>query len=192
MAFLIAGLLIFLGLHSMRVVADGWRARMVQRWGEMQWKGAYALLSLGGLMLLGHGYGLARLDPLVLWTPPVGMRHATSLLVLAAFILLVATYVPRNSIKARLHHPMLLAAALWAFGHLLANGTLVDVLLFGSFLVWAVVTFASSQRRDRAQSVVYPPGALLPTIATVVIGIVAWAVFALWLHGWFFGVRPFG
>jgi uncharacterized membrane protein len=192
MIVLIAGLFLFLGLHSTRALAGDWRGRMLQRWGETRWKVAYALLSLGGLMLVGRGYGVARLDPVVLWTPPVGLRHASSLLVLAAFILLVATYVPRNSIRARVHHPMLLATMLWAFGHLLANGTLLDVVLFGSFLVWATVTFAASLQRDRALAVVYPPGALVPTIVTVVIGAAAWAAVAFWLHVRWFGVQPFG
>ena len=116
---------------------------------------------------------------------------ALSFSVLLAFVLLAAAYVPRNGIKARVHHPMVLSVKLWAFAHLLANGTLADVLLFGSFLVWAVLSFRAARRRDRAAGTRYPAGSLAATLATVVIGGVAWALFAFRLHEWLIGVRPF-
>jgi uncharacterized membrane protein len=192
MIYLVAGLLIFLGVHSTRLLADGWRSGAIAQVGPGAFKGAYALLSLLGFALLVWGYGQARQMPVVLWTPPAGMRHAAALLTLIAFVMLAATYVPRNAIKAKLKHPMVLATKVWAFAHLLANGTLADVLLFGGFLVWAIVAFAGMRRRDRSQGITYPPGTMGPTLVTVVAGVVAWLLFAMWLHGLLIGVRPFG
>jgi uncharacterized membrane protein len=192
MAILIAGLVLFLGLHSVRIFADGWRTQMVTRLGAMPWKGLYSVLSLLGFGLIIYGFGLARNDPLVLWTPPLFMRHLAGLLVLVSFILLAAAYVPRNGIKERLHHPMVLGVKVWALAHLLANGMLHDVLLFGAFLVWAVLCFRAARQRDRAAGTVYPAGSAGATIATVVAGIIGWAAFAFWLHGLLIGIRPFG
>lgn len=192
MTLLILGLVLFLGVHSVRIVAEGWRTRMRQRLGEGGWKGMYTLLSLLGLALLVWGYGLARQDPVVLWAPPVAMRHVASLLTLAAFILLAAAYVPRNGIKARLHHPMVLGVKVWALAHLLSNGNLADVLLFGAFLLWAVLDFRAARQRDRAQGTRYPAGTLAGTAATLVLGALAWAVFAFWAHALLIGVSPMG
>ena len=192
MTLLILGLVLFLGVHSVRIVAEGWRTRMRQRLGEGGWKGMYTLLSLLGLALLVWGYGLARQDPVVLWAPPVAMRHVASLLTLAAFILLAAAYVPRNGIKARLHHPMVLGVKVWALAHLLSNGNLADVLLFGAFLLWALLDFRAARQRDRAQGTRYPAGTLAGTAATLVLGALAWAVFAFWAHALLIGVSPMG
>jgi uncharacterized membrane protein len=191
MTILLIGLVIFLGVHSTRIVADGWRSAQIARIGAGPWKLGYAVLSLIGFYLLLWGYGVARQTPVVLWTPPVAMRHIASLLTLIAFVLLAATYVPRNGIKARLHHPMVLSVKLWAFAHLLANGALADVLLFGDFLVWAVLSFRAARQRDRAAGTRYPAGSVAGTLATVVVGCVAWVAFAFWLHDWLIGVRPF-
>lgn len=192
MTLLILGLLVFLGVHSTRIFADDWRTAQVKRLGENTWKGIYALLSLAGFGLIIWGFGLARLQPVVLWLPPAGMRHVAALLTLIAFVLLVAAYVPRNAIKSRLHHPMLLAVKVWAFAHLLANGKLADLLLFGAFLAWAVVCFIAARKRDRAAGTRYAPGSPGGTIVTVVLGVAAWVAFAFWLHGSLIGVRPFG
>ncbi|CAN7629754.1 NnrU family protein [Pseudoduganella sp. LjRoot289] len=192
MTILVLGLLIFLGVHSVRIVADPWRGAMLARLGENGWKGLYSLVALAGFALLVWGYGQARQAPVVLWTPPAAMRHLAALLTAIAFVFITAAYVPRNGIKARLHHPMLLGVKSWALAHLLANGTLADVLLFGGFLVWAIVDFASARRRDRASGTVYPPGTASGTAITVAVGLAAWAAFAFWLHGMLIGVRPFG
>ena len=191
MGMLILGLVLFLGVHSTRIVADGWRSAMMARLGDNAWKGLYALLSLLGFALLVWGFGVARQQPVLLWSPPVAMRHVASLLTLIAFVLLAAAYVPRNAIKARLHHPMVLGVQVWAFAHLLANGRLADVLLFGSFLVWAALSFRAARARDRAAQPSYPAGSAAGTAMTVLVGIVAWAVFAFWAHGALIGVRPF-
>ena len=191
MSYLIVGLVVFLGVHSLRIFADDWRTRTIARIGVLPWKAAYSLLSIAGLVLIIWGYSLARSQPVLLWSPPLGLRHLASLLTLLAFVLLLAAYLPGNSIKARVHHPMILAVKVWALAHLLANGNAADVVLFGSFLLWAVVDFSAARRRDRLAATVYAPGQLLPTLLTVVIGSVAWALFAIWLHGLLFGVQPF-
>jgi uncharacterized membrane protein len=193
MTALILGLVLFLGIHSARIVADGQRSAFIAQRGANAWKGLYTVLSLAGFALLVWGYGVARQQPIVLWPAPPGWtRHLAALLTLIAFVLVTASNVPGNGIKARLHHPMTLGVKVWAFAHLIANNTLADLLLFGSFLVWSIVLFASARRRDRAAGTIYPPGNASRTALTVVVGVVLWAVFAFWLHGWLIGVRPFG
>ena len=192
MTLLILGLVIFLGAHSTRIFAEGWRGAQLSRLGEKGWKGLYSVVSLVGFVLLVWGYGVARQDPVPLWTPSIGMRHLASLLTLVSFIFLAAAYVPRNAIKARLGHPMTLGVKVWALGHLLANHTLADLLLFGGFLVWSVLCFRAARARDRAAGTVRPAGTAAGTALTVVVGVGAWVVFALWLHGPLIGVRPFG
>ncbi|MEO8544648.1 MAG: NnrU family protein [Burkholderiaceae bacterium] len=192
MMVLILGLVLFLGVHSVRMVADGWRSRTIARIGEGPWKGAYSVASVLGFVLIVWGFSLARMTPVQLWSPPVGMRHVAWLLTWLAFVMLVAAYVPGNAVKARLHHPMVLAVKTWALAHLLVNGNLGHVVLFGSFLVWAAFDFSAARRRDRAGNISYPPGRALPTLVTVVVGTLAWAGFALWLHGWWIGIRVMG
>lgn len=191
MAMLILGLALFLGVHSMRLFADGWRSRQIARLGHNGWKSLYSLVSLAGFVLLVWGFGLARQHPVVLWVPPMALRHLNALFTLLAFILLAAAYVPGNAIKARIGHPMLAAVKLWAFGHLLAAGMLHDVLLFGAFLLWAIADFAVSRRRDRIAGVTYPKGHASRTVAAIVIGVAFWATFAFWLHVLLVGVSPF-
>jgi len=191
MTFLVLGLVLFLGVHSVRIVADDWRSQQLAKHGEGPWKGIYALVSAAGLVLIVWGYGLARADPIVMWSPPTWTRHVAALLTIPAFVLLTAAYVPRNAIKTRLHHPMILGVKTWAFAHLLANGMLADVVLFGAFLAWAVLDFRSSRQRDRASGKTYPAGTATGTIAAVAIGLIAWAVFAFWLHAAWIGVSPF-
>lgn len=191
MTFLILGLIIFLGMHSIRIVADDWRSTQLSRYGEKSWKAGYSILSIIGFVLIIWGFGLARLEPIILWTPPAGMLHLTALLVLIAFILIAAAYVPRNGIKARLHHPMMLGIQLWALGHLLANGTLADVILFGCFLVWGIFSFRAARQRDQIAGTSYPAGTLTGTIVTIIAGLIVWAAFAFWLHTVLIGVPLF-
>ena len=192
MLTLVIGLLLFLGAHSVRIFAEGWRSRTIARLGAGTWKGLYSVVSLIGFGLIVWGFGLARQQPVVLWQPPVAMKHLNSLFTLLAFVLLAAAYVPRNQIKARLHHPMVLGVKLWAFGHLLATGTLADAVLFGAFLLWAVLDFRAARQRDRALGTVYPPGTLGGTLVAVVVGVAAWAAFAFWLHAAWIGIAPLG
>jgi uncharacterized membrane protein len=192
MLVLLLGLVIFLGVHSTRIVAEGWRTRMLAKLGENGWKGAYSIASLAGFVLIVIGYGMARQESVVLWNPPIATRHIAGLLMLASFILLVAAYVPGNGIKSRLRHPMVLSVKVWALAHLLSNGTLADVLLFAGFLVWAVLSFRAARGRDREAGVVGTPGKASATAITVLVGAIAWAVFAFWAHRVVIGVRPFG
>ena len=192
MTALIFGLIVFLGVHSVRVYADAWRTGMRAQINENRWKGAYSLASIAGFVLIVWGYGQARLSPVPLWAPMLWTRHLAALLMLLSFILLAATYVPKNGLKARLHHPMVLGVQVWALAHLLANHTLADLVLFGSFLVWAVLSYRAARQRDRAAGTVYPAGTAVGTVATLVVGSAAWAVFAFWAHLALFGVRPLG
>jgi len=191
MMYLIAGLVLFLGVHSTRIFANDWRNQTLTRMGEKPFKGVYSLLSLTGFVLLVWGYGQARQQGVMLWNPPTATRHLAALLTLVSFVLLAAAYVPGNQIKAKLHHPMVLGTKVWALAHLLANGSLADTVLFASFLVWSVVLFAASRRRDRREQTVYPAGTVGMTAVTVAVGFAAWAVFAFWLHRVLIGVSPF-
>ncbi len=192
MAYLWLGLALFLGVHSVRIFAQGWRTAMLARWGEGVYKALFSVLSIVGFGLIVWGFAIARESPTMLWLPPRGMRHVAALLTLVAFVLLAATYVPRNAIKARLHHPMVLAVKTWALAHLLANGSVAHVVLFGAFLAWAVANFIAARKRDRAQGTLYPAGTTRGTITTVAAGLLAWLAVTFWLHGILIGVRPLG
>ena len=191
MSMLVLGFLLFLGAHSLRIVADPWRTRMRARLGEMPWKGLYSVVSIVGFVLIVWGFGQARMQPVLLYVPPIWARHVNALFTLVAFVLVAAAYVPRNRMKAALGHPMLAGAALWAVGHLLATGMLRDVVLFGAFAVWAVVDFVASRRRDRRQGVAQAAGTTRGDLFTLEIGVVAWVIFAFVLHLWLIGVKPF-
>ncbi|HVB84056.1 MAG TPA: NnrU family protein [Rhodanobacteraceae bacterium] len=192
MPLLILGLLIFLGVHSLRLFADDWRTRMIARLGANAWKGLYALVAVAGFVLIVWGFGLARQHALLLYAPPPWLMQLNALFTLVAFVLVAAAYVPRNHLKAKIGHPMLAGVKVWALGHLLAIGFLHDVVLFGAFLLWAIADFVVSRRRDRRAGVIYPQGTLAGDALTLVIGIAAWAIFAFWLHARLIGVSPFG
>lgn len=190
MVILVLGLLIFLGSHSVRIFAPDWRRAQVARIGEGPWKGLYSVVSLVGLVLIVWGYGLARQDPVVLWDPPVWTRHIALTLNLVAFILFAIYLLPSGGMKARIGHPMLLSIKVWAFAHLLSNGTLADLLLFGSFLVWAIVDFVANRRRDRANGTVRTAGPVRNDILAVLVGVAIWAALLWRLHEWIIGVSP--
>lgn len=192
MWLLILGLILFLGVHSVGLVADDWRKQRVLHWGLRSWKLLFALVSLAGLVLIIWGYAQARLAPQWLWISPVWTRHLASLLTIPAFILLVATYVPATHIKARVGHPMLLGVKFWALAHLLANGSVADVILFGSFLVWAVFSFIVLRRRDRAAGRSYPAKSGMRDAIAIVVGLGLWVLFAFGLHQMLIGVAPLG
>lgn len=192
MTLLLFGLVLFLGAHSVRIAAEPLRTRLISSLSLNGYKGVYSLLSLAGFVLLIYGYAAARAAPVVLFTPPVWTKHLAALLTIPAFVLLAAAYVPGRSIKARVGHPMVLGVKTWALAHLIANGTLHDVLLFGSFLVWAVLSYIAARKRDRVAGTVYPTSPMSRDIIAVAVGLIAWAAFAFWLHGLLIGVRPFG
>ncbi|MFN7641877.1 MAG: NnrU family protein [Burkholderiales bacterium] len=192
MGMLVLGLVLFLGVHSVRVFADGWRGSLIARRGEGAYKGLYSLASIAGFALIVWGYGLARTAPVDLWLPPVWTRHLSALLTIPAFVLLAAAYVPGTRIKAAVGHPMVLGVKTWAFAHLIANGRLADVVLFGGFLAWAVLLYIASRRRDRRNGTRYVLGPASRDMIAIAAGLGAWAAFAFWLHGALIGVRPFG
>ena len=183
---LIAGLLVFFAVHSISIFNDAWRNRMVEKTGEWVWKGLYALLAVIGLLLIIRGYGHARLDPIVLYTPPRWLHYPALLLLLPVFPLLLAAYLP-GRIQMAAKHPLLLATKLWATAHLLVNGTLADALLFGAFLAWAVADRISLKQRIPQPVPNIPPGRFNDTIA-IVIGLALYAAFVFWLHARLIGV----
>lgn len=189
MTLLILGLLIFLGAHSVSIVAPGWRDAQAARLGQNTWKGVYTVVSLIGFALLVYGYGQARQSPVVLYSPPTGLRHAALLLMLPVFPLLLAAYLP-GRIKSAAKHPMLLATKLWATAHLLANGNLADVLLFGGFLAWAVADRISMKRRTQRPLTGAPAGRFNDVIA-VVGGLALYGFFVKLGHAWLIGVALF-
>jgi len=190
MTQLILGLLLFLGVHSVSIVNRAWRDHMAMRLGEWPWKGAYGAISLLGLVLIVRGYGAARLEPTVLYVTPAWLDSVGMVLMLVVFPLFVAAYLP-GRIQATLKHPMLVAVKTWALAHLLANGTLADVLLFGGFLAWAVADRISMKRRARTNAPQLPASPANDFIA-VGLGLAIYAAFVFWLHGALFGVALAG
>ena len=188
---LLIGLVLFLGIHSLQSLAPEWRQSAIERWGALRYKGIYSIASLMGLYLLVQGYALARLEPVVLWSPLLGMQHVTILLMWLAMVLMVAAYVPGNHLKSKLRHPMTLSIKVWALGHLLSNGNVADALLFGSFLVWSVTVFRAARQRDRLQLHSTVEGKWISTLITLALGSVLWAAFLMggW-HLWLIGVTP--
>ncbi len=190
MLTLIAGLILFFGLHSVSIVAPHWRERMLLLAGEGTWKGVLGVLNLVGLGLMLVGFAHTRLAPDLLYVPPVWLRHVTFLLMLPVFPLLFAAYLP-GKIQARAKHPMLAAVKLWATAHLLANGMLGDILLFGSFLLWAIIDRISLKRRP-APSIRRAPASRYNDLIAVVLGLGLYVLFLFKLHLLFFGVSPLG
>ncbi len=188
MGILLLGLIIFFAVHSLSIVNAPWRDRQAARLGESRWQAIYSLAALIGFGLIVWGYGLARQDPLVLYWPSVWLRHLALLLLVPVFPLLLAAYLP-GRIQATVKHPMLAATKLWAVAHLLANGMLADVLLFGAFLVWAVVDRVSLKRRA-PQSVPGAPPSKANDLIAVAGGLALYVAFVLWLHVWLIGVSP--
>jgi uncharacterized membrane protein len=185
MLILIFGLVLFLGIHSVRIFAPGLREAQISARGPGAWRGLYSLVAFAGLVLIVWGYGLARQTAPILYEPPVWTRHLNLLLMVFAFIALAASQLPAGRIKATLKHPMLVAVKIWALGHLLANGDLAALLLFGTFLAWAVLDRISVKRRGDSGPAVGP---LKWDVAAIVIGLFAYALFAFVLHEWLIGV----
>lgn len=180
MIVLILGLVIFLGVHSISIVADDWRNQVAGRIGEWPWKGLYGIVAIVGFVLIVVGYGMARQDPVVLYSPPFWLRHVAFLLLLPVFALVLAAYFP-GRIQATLKHPMLVAVKTWALAHLLVNGMLADVLLFGGLLAWAVADRISLKRRAPRPNPALPRAGWNDAIA-IAGGLVLYIVFVLWLH----------
>ena len=189
MIVLILGLILFLGIHSLRIVAPGWRDARFAAMGEGPWKGVYSLVAIVGLVLLIWGYGLARPEAMFFYEPPSWMKHAVALLMLIALIIFMVSQLPAGKMKPALKHPMLLSVKIWAFAHLAANGDLASILLFGSFMVWAVADRISLGKRDAPLP---QEGPVTWDIVAIVAGVVIYLLFVWQLHAWLFGVLPFG
>lgn len=185
MLWLIVGLALFLGVHSLSIVNRGFRNEMVAKLGEWPWKAIYSIASLAGFVLLVKGYGLARVDPVILYSPPAWTRHLTMLLMLPVFPIFLSGHLP-GRIKSTLKHPMLVATKLWAVAHLVANGGLHDVILFGAILAWAVADRISVKRRAEPVAPVVGKGS--NDIIAIVAGLVVYVGFVAWAHGAWIGV----
>ena len=190
MTLLVLGMLLFFGAHSFAIAAPGLRTTLRERLGEGGWKGLYSVVSLAGLVLTCYGFGLARQNPIFVWAPPHWLHHVAFLLMLPVFPLLFAAYLP-GKIQRAAKHPMLAGVKFWALAHLLVNGMLHDLVLFGGFLVWAVADRISLKRR--------PPQILRNAaprpwndVIAVVGGLAAYALFVGWAHWRLFGVSPLG
>ncbi|GAB1581216.1 NnrU family protein [Phyllobacterium phragmitis] len=191
MLVLILGLVIFLGIHSVQIVAPQWRRAKMAEWGEGKWKGLYSLAAAVGLVLIVWGFGMARQTAPILYEPPVWMKHITLLLMAFSFIFLAMFEMPAGKLKPKIRHPMLVAIKIWAFAHLLANGDLASLVLFLSFLAWAVWDRISVKRRERAEgAVVIASGPVINDVLTVVVGLVVYALFVWKLHEWLIGIPP--
>lgn len=193
MLILVVGLAVFLGIHSVSIVAPRWRLAMIDRLGAGPWKALYAIVSVVGFVVLVVGYGIARREPVVLYTPPAGLRHLTLLLMVPVFTLFIAPYFP-GRISRVTKHPQLLSVKIWATAHLIANGTLADVVLFGAFLVWAVADRISAKRRPAIEAHRLPgaPPSAMNDVIAVVAGLVVYVVFLFWAHRLLIGVSPLG
>lgn len=188
MSLLVTGLVLFLAVHSLRIVAPGFRTQMMASNGERAWLLTYTGVSLVGLVLIVWGYGLARMDPTLVYAPPVSLRHLALVLLLPVFPLLIAAYVP-SRIRMTVGHPMLLATALWGLAHLMANGTLADLALFGGFAVWAAIDWISAANRPGSGKVRQPVGWTGDAVA-VLGGLAIYGLFVAGLHQWLIGVSP--
>ncbi len=190
MSILLLGLVIFFAAHSVSLINEAWRDHWVAKIGELPWKGLYSLVSVVGFLLIVWGYGVARHDPVIIYLPPVWLRHLAILLLVPVFPLLLAAYHP-GRIQTATKHPMLLATILWSFAHLLVNGMLADMLLFGAFLTWAIVVYFSMQHRTQRPLPGAPPAKANDIIA-VIGGLALYVTFVLWIHTWLIGVSPIG
>ena len=190
MLVLAIGIVLFLGVHSAAIA--GRRDTLAARFGEPGFKLGYTALSLIGLALIIYGFGQYRANAWQqVWTPPRGMNHLAIALMLPAMISLAASGLP-GELKRRLKHPMLLAVKIWALAHLLANGDLGGMLLFGAFLAWAVVDRISLKKRQPAAGADIAPGWGRNDALAAGIGIAAWALFGFVLHPWLIGVSVWG
>ena len=193
LAIMIIGLAIFLGAHTL-VALRPQRAAVIARVGEGPYKGLFALASLIGILLIGYGFARYRAAGYIdIWVPPHWIRHVTEALVWPAIILVVAAYVPSN-IKRVLQHPMLAAVKLWALAHLLANGDLGSIILFGSILAWAVYDRIAVKQRGEAAApaAIAPSGGYRNDFIVVVAGTLLYFALGFWFHPWVIGVPAFG
>jgi uncharacterized membrane protein len=191
MLILVLGLVIFFVVHSVRLLIPNWRDMVATKAGLMSWRVRFSMLSLLSVGLIAMGYGQARLEPVWLWFPPVYMSHISALIMLFALFFLCSAIVPKTTLKRVTGYPVYLAIKLWAFAHLLSNGNLADVLLFGSFLVWAIVSFAVFRRRDRKAGVEAEESSIRFDLIALGFSVASWFTIVIFLHKLVIGVAPF-
>lgn len=190
MFVLLIGLVLFLGAHLANSFFAKKRKELIETKGGNAWRIRITIPSLIGLGLIVYGYGLAREAPIFLYDPPIWASHLTALLMIPVFVLLVASGRPGKIVKL-VKHPQLLAVKIWSFAHLLANGDLASVVLFGSFLAWGVFARISVKKRvanGLAENA--SDGPIINDVIAVVIAIGLYALFVLWAHEFLFGVAP--
>ena len=187
MFYLVLGLVLFLGIHSISIIAPAWRDGIAARLGNA-WRGIYSLISIAGFIVIVWGYGIARQNSVMLYAPPVWTHYVAAFLMLPVFTLFIAAYFP-GRIKGVLKHPMLFSVMLWAVAHLIATGTLANVVLFGSFLAWAVADRISFRWRTQRPIATAPSMKFNDGIA-IVAGLVIYVIFEHWLHARWIGVQP--
>ncbi|MBB3655108.1 putative membrane protein [Rhizobium sp. BK650] len=191
MTLLIIGIVLFLGVHLVRVVAPDFRRSMIASLGETGWRAGYSIASIGTLVLLIYGFGQARQVTGMLYYPPVWMAHITVALMLIAMICLVASLLPAGHIATKTKHPMVLSVKIWALAHLLANGETSSVLLFAAFLAWGVIMRISLKRRERRGEITLRSFVSAKyDLYAVIIGAVVWALIIWRVHEWLIGVAP--
>lgn len=188
MLTLILGLVLLLGIHSISIVALSLRDKLAAK-SELGWKLFYSVVSLLGIVLIVKGYAELKQTPTILYATPLWLRHLAATLLLPFFILFLVPYFP-GRIKNVIKHPQLLAVILWAVAHLLVNGLLADVVLFGSFLLWAIADHISMMNRV-SRPVPGAPKSNLNDVIVIVTGLGLYLAFAFWLHEMLIGVRPF-
>jgi len=186
MTLLLIGIVLFFSAHSVSIVSSAWRDSMVARMGKERWQGLYSLIAIAGFVLIIWGYGVARQSAGVLYVPPLWLRDVARLLMIPVFPLFLAPYFP-GRIKFVAKHPMLAAVKLWAAAHLLVNGSVADVVLFGSFLAWAVMDRISMKTREQ-RPIAGAPASRWNDGIIVVVGLAIYVVFIGGAHLWLFGV----
>lgn len=181
----LAGLVLFLGIHSVRIFAPQWRDARLAALGEQRWKVLYSIVSLAGIILLVWGYSRARPYAPVIYEPALWLKHLNAALMFPVMVLLAAANLGPSYTRNAVRHPMLLATKIWAVGHLLANGDLVAVLLFGGFLVWAAADRVAVKRRPQPE---LAAPVVRNDIIALIAGTVVYVLFVWRLHLWLFGV----
>ena len=190
MLILIVGLAIFFAVHSVRLLIPDWREMAVTKAGLMSWRVRFGMLSLLSLGFIFMGYGQARLSPIWLWFPPVFMPHVTSFIMFVTLFFFCSAMVPKTTLRRITGYPLYLAVKLWAIAHLLSNGNLADVLLFGSFLIWAIVSFAIFRRRDRKAGVKAEESSIRFDLIAFGFAGVSWFAIVVFFHKAVIGVSP--
>ncbi len=191
LAIMIIGLVVFIGTHLITTRREQ-RAALIARLGEGTYKVLYSVASIIGVVLIAYGYSRYRAAGWIdVWYPPAWTRHLTATLIWPAIIMFVAAYSP-GRIKATLKHPMLVGTKLWALAHLISNGDLGSIILFGSILAWAVVDRISLKRRTDAGGPPIPVGGVAKDVVAVVVGTLLYLALAFWFHPYVIGVPVFG